>query len=149
MELVGELVPGPAAPGAFRVAALDHEVRDHAMKDGAIVKRFAGLGSFRQVDKIFDGLRHPVGMQFDFEFALGGIESGVCFIGHHRDCNSQPARPEREWLTPAMLDFASAVGFPGPRLWALQYIMPAMHTKLSNPLSIEEHRQLAHEISAT
>jgi len=26
--------------------------------------------------------------------------------------------------------------------------MPAMHTKLSNPLSIEEHRQLGHEISA-
>ena len=55
MELVGELVAGTAAAGAFRVAALNHEIGNDAMKNGAVVERLAGLGSFRQADEVLDG----------------------------------------------------------------------------------------------
>ena len=48
MELVGELVTGAAASGAFRVAALNHEIGNHAMKNGAIVERLTGLGDLLQ-----------------------------------------------------------------------------------------------------
>ena len=51
MKLVGELVARTAASGAFRVAALDHEIRDHAMKNSAVVERLAGLGAVRQGDE--------------------------------------------------------------------------------------------------
>ena len=39
LELVVELVAGAAAAGAGRVAALDHEVGDDAVEDGAVVER--------------------------------------------------------------------------------------------------------------
>ena len=63
MKLVGELVAGPAAPGAFGTSALDHEVGNDAMKNEAVVKRLAGLGSLGQADEILHGLRRPVGEQ--------------------------------------------------------------------------------------
>jgi len=43
VKLVGEFVARTAAAGALRIAALDHEVGNHAMKNGAVVKGFAGL----------------------------------------------------------------------------------------------------------
>src|SRR5690349_23248850 len=39
VELIGELVPGSAAAGAGRVAALNHESLDHTMKHRAVVER--------------------------------------------------------------------------------------------------------------
>src|SRR4030095_5817610 len=43
MELVGELVAGSADTLPERVAALDHETVDHAMKDDAVVVRLLDL----------------------------------------------------------------------------------------------------------
>src|SRR6267378_1550680 len=42
LGFVGELVAGAAHAGAFGVAALDHELGDDAMEDGAVVE----LGAF-------------------------------------------------------------------------------------------------------
>jgi hypothetical protein len=50
------------------------------MEDGAVVKRLAGLGSFRKADKILDRFRRLIGEQLDLETAFGGIESGVDFL---------------------------------------------------------------------
>ena len=61
--LVGELVAGAAHAGAFGVAALDHELGDDAMEDGAVVELRAllaaavpVLGAFGEADKVGDGL---------------------------------------------------------------------------------------------
>src|ERR1700757_562476 len=73
-ELVLELVAGIAGAGAQRVAGLNHEVRDDAMEDDAVVQRhalhhFAGLGvrpfflASRKADKVGDGFRGLVGKQ--------------------------------------------------------------------------------------
>src|SRR5208283_4036193 len=91
MKLVGKLVARAAAAGALRIVALDHEVRDHAMKDRAVIKRFAGLGSLGQGDEVLHGARRLGGKQTDFELAFGGIEYSVDFVGHHSDC-SKPVR---------------------------------------------------------
>src|SRR5581483_7314598 len=37
--LVGELVAGTAHSGTAGIAALDHEIRDHAMEDRSVVER--------------------------------------------------------------------------------------------------------------
>lgn len=39
-ELTLYAVAGAAHAGAFRVAALDHEARDDAVEDGAVIKAF-------------------------------------------------------------------------------------------------------------
>ena len=62
--LVFELVARSTHPGAGRIAALNHEVRDHAVKNGAIVQAvFALLATdrmrpvsfaFRELNKIRD-----------------------------------------------------------------------------------------------
>src|SRR5260370_42219548 len=88
VELVGELVARTAAPGAFRVAALDHEVRKYAVKNRAVIKRLTGLGPFRETHEVLHGFGRLIGMKFDFELALGGIECGVDFVCHHSDCIS-------------------------------------------------------------
>src|SRR5690349_10270267 len=49
--LVLKFIAGSAAAGAGGIAALDHEVGDHAMKHGAVVKAFA-----REEDEIVDSL---------------------------------------------------------------------------------------------
>ena len=67
VELIGERVAGAAAPGAFRIAALDHEVGNYAMKNSAVEKRLAGLGSVRQADEVLHRLRGFVGVKFGFE----------------------------------------------------------------------------------
>ena len=50
--LVLELVAGAAGAGAGRVAALDHEVRDHAVEDDAVVEAVAG-----ELREVLDGRR--------------------------------------------------------------------------------------------
>ncbi len=84
MEFVGELVARTAAAGAFRIAALDHEIRNYAMKNSAVVKGLAGLAAVRQRDEVFHGAGRFIGEQFGFELALGGIEESVGFVRHSR-----------------------------------------------------------------
>src|SRR6056297_1084617 len=69
MKLVLELVTGSAGPGAFGTPALDHEIRDHAVKGQAIIKV---LGAQRL--KVPDGLGCFVVEQLDTNFSLGGFE---------------------------------------------------------------------------
>src|SRR5579864_2529961 len=54
-----ETVPGTAAAGRGGVAALNHEVGDDAMKDGAVVEAVAS-----QENEIVDGLGGVLGEQF-------------------------------------------------------------------------------------
>ena len=65
VELVGELVAGAAGAGAGRVAALDHEIGDHAVEGGAVVERLAGLGAFGQADEVLHGVGRLVGEELD------------------------------------------------------------------------------------
>src|SRR5436190_19175959 len=63
MKLVREVIPRAADALAQRIAALNHEAVDDAVKDGAVVVRFPHLlvrpgvapllGSFRQPDEVF------------------------------------------------------------------------------------------------
>ncbi len=59
LGFVGELVAGAAHAGAFGVAALDHELRDDAVEDGAVVELRAFLaaavpvfGAFGEADEV-------------------------------------------------------------------------------------------------
>ncbi len=81
LGLVGELVPGAAHAGAFGVAGLDHEVRDDAVKDGAVVEFVAlfgagvpFLGAFGEADEILDGLGGLLFEETGFEGTLRGLE---------------------------------------------------------------------------
>ena len=88
VELIGKPVPGAATPRAFRIAALDHEIRNHAMKNGAVIERLPRLGSFRQTDEVLDRARRLDSEKLDLEPAFRGIECGVDVVGHHCDCSS-------------------------------------------------------------
>src|SRR5438046_1364588 len=50
VDLVAELVPRATPPGTGRVASLDHEVVDDAVKDRAVVVRTAALLAGARVD---------------------------------------------------------------------------------------------------
>ena len=67
MKLVGEFVAGSAAARAFGIAALDHEIGNHAMENGAVVKRLAGLGAFGQGHEVLHRGGDFVGEQPDLE----------------------------------------------------------------------------------
>src|SRR5579871_3030555 len=54
VELIGKLITRATAAGAFGAAALDHEIGNHAMKDEAVVERFAGFLAFGQRHEILD-----------------------------------------------------------------------------------------------
>ena len=103
MELVGELVAGTAAARAFRVAALDHEIRDHAMENGAVVERLSGLGAVGQSDEVLDRLGRLVGEKLDLEVAFRGVECGVNLVCHHCDCSNPATSDARARCT--MMDF--------------------------------------------
>ena len=87
LGLVAEAVAGPAHAGAGGVAALDHEVGNDAMEDGAVEELVGGLfagggvgplfGALGQFDEVLDGdgrvgLKEP-----DGDLAFGGGEDGV------------------------------------------------------------------------
>src|SRR5258708_1432003 len=67
MEFVREVVTRAAAAVALRASALNHEVRDYAVKNQAVVigplfllsadRVLEFLGAFCEADKVFDGLR--------------------------------------------------------------------------------------------
>ncbi len=82
--LVGELVAGAAHAGAFGVAALDHEVGDDAVEDGAVVELGALLaaavpllGAFGEADEVGDGLGCVLLEELADDGAFGGLEGCV------------------------------------------------------------------------
>src|SRR5208283_3463196 len=79
IELGLDLVAWPArAPQILlarifreRIAALNHETFDDAVKTGAVIKAFLG-----ERFEIFDGLGRDLGPEFDDHFAFGGGDLG-------------------------------------------------------------------------
>src|ERR1035441_4355766 len=82
VELVGEFVAGTATARAFGIAALDHKIRNDAMKNRAVVEWLPGLGTIGKRNEVVHGIGRLVGEKLDLEFAFGGIECGVDFVGH-------------------------------------------------------------------
>ena len=78
-ELVFEAIAGAAAAGAGGVAALDHEVGDDAVEDGAVVEFVAG-----QEDEVVDGLGRFLGEQLADDFAARSGESRGVFLVRSR-----------------------------------------------------------------
>ena len=87
VDLVGEIVAGAAAAGARRVAALDHEVRDHAVKLDAVV-----IPALGEVQEIGGGHRHLRGEDGAFDIAAGGVEEDANVL------HKEPRRCGRQWL---------------------------------------------------
>src|SRR6266550_1520793 len=100
LELVLEAVPRAARPGPRRITALDHELRDHPVEDGAVVElrlafllcawidRFLLAGC--QTDEVRDRLGRLLLEQLDDDVAAAGLEHGVEIAGTlgdvgHRD----------------------------------------------------------------
>ena len=84
LGLVRELVAGAAHAGAFGVAALDHEVGDDAMEDGAVVELVAFFragvplaGAFGELDEVLDGERGFFFEELADDVSFGGLEGGV------------------------------------------------------------------------
>src|SRR5262245_44579741 len=80
---VFEPVTRAAAAGPGRVAALDHEVGDHAMKEGAVVKFFA-----REKNEIVYRFRRVPGKEIAHDFPARRLEGGgVLLVGidRHRE----------------------------------------------------------------
>jgi hypothetical protein len=75
-ELVGEAVAGTAAAGAGGVAALDHEVGDDAVEDGAVVELVAG-----EEDEVADGVRRFGGEELTNNCAARRFERGGVLLG--------------------------------------------------------------------
>src|SRR5262245_44653394 len=77
---VFKLVTRAAAASRGRIAALDHEVGDHAMKNGAVVKFFA-----REKNEIVHRFRRVVGKEIAHDFTACGLErGGVLLVGINR-----------------------------------------------------------------
>ena len=87
MELVREVVAGPAGALAEAVAPLNHEAVDDAVEDHAVVKRrftpFAArrippfLAALGEPDEVGDGVRGLLVEEPDRELAFGGGEMRV------------------------------------------------------------------------
>src|SRR5580704_15772644 len=96
MKFVGEAIAGPAGARAQRAPALNHELRNDAMKDQSVEKgplrlliRFwigEFLGSLGQPDKILDGLRRLFVERFGDDIALRRLKNGV---RSRRACQSE------------------------------------------------------------
>ena len=69
-ELTLDAVAGAAHAGAFRVAALDHEARDDAVEDGAVIKALLNEGN-----KVVDRVRRNLGVKLRLDGTAGGLES--------------------------------------------------------------------------
>ena len=79
-DFVFESITRSAAPGPGRVAALDHEIGDHAMKAGVVVKFFA-----REKNEVVHRLRRVLGEEIAHDFAARGFEGGgVALVGIDR-----------------------------------------------------------------
>src|SRR5204863_1210160 len=71
VELVLEGIAGAARAGTGRVAALDHEVGDHAVERHAVVEPLAG-----ELAEVLDGLRRVAVEQLDLDGAVVGMQRG-------------------------------------------------------------------------
>ena len=81
-----EFISRPAAAGAGGVAALDHEIGDHAMKFGSIIKFLAG-----EEDKIIHRDRRVLGKKIAGDLAFGGLDGGGCISCSDRSPSSAAA----------------------------------------------------------
>ena len=63
------MVIGATHAGAFRVAALNHKSRNHAVKDRAVIKTLLYQGQ-----KIAHGIRCNLRVELYFNNALGGFD---------------------------------------------------------------------------
>src|SRR5579871_4767748 len=88
MKLIGKAIARSASPGAFRIAALNHEIGNYTVKDRTVVKRFPGLRPFGERHEVLHSFGNSIGEQLDFEFAFGGVEGGVDLVGHECDCSN-------------------------------------------------------------
>src|SRR5919206_89106 len=66
-DLALEGVAGPAGPRSLRIAALDHEVLDHAVEDQPVVEAVAG-----ELAEVVDGLRGVRIEQLERDLAVVG-----------------------------------------------------------------------------
>jgi hypothetical protein len=82
-NLVLEFVTGTAAAGSFRATALDHEIRNHAVKTQAIV-----VFAHRQIDEVRHRHRCLVGKQPQMDGPAGGDDMGLQFVvgAHDNSC---------------------------------------------------------------
>src|SRR5579885_828567 len=71
-----ETVTRTSAAGAGRIAALNHEVLDDAMKQRAVIKFFP-----REKNKIVHGFWRILGKQVADDFPARGIKRGGIFLG--------------------------------------------------------------------
>src|SRR5262249_10172794 len=76
VELVLELVAGPARPVALRAAALDHEVGDDAVEAEPVVEARGG-----ELREVLGRLRRLAGKELDLDRAFAGVERRVCHAG--------------------------------------------------------------------
>jgi hypothetical protein len=100
LGLIFELIARAAKAAAHGIAALDHEIGNHAMENGAVIEWIAGLlagarmrpftFTLGEVDEVLHGFRSLFFKETHHNVALGrfkgGIESGS--LGH---ANSFPA----------------------------------------------------------
>src|SRR6266850_1315361 len=87
MKFVGKFVTRATHAGTVRASALNHEIGNDAMENQSVVERalfffpgfFVGefLATFRQADKILDGLRCFFFHQLDDDIALRSFKNGV------------------------------------------------------------------------
>src|SRR5207247_4515667 len=68
-ELVLDRVPRAAKPGPLRVSALDHEARDHAVEDRAIIEALRD-----QLPEVPRRDRHGLVEEFDLHVAQRGLK---------------------------------------------------------------------------
>src|SRR6185437_473176 len=84
LGLVGELVAGAAHAGAFGVSALDHELRDDAVEDGAVIELGAllgaavpVLGALGEADEVGDSIGRFLVEQLADDGAFAGFKYRV------------------------------------------------------------------------
>ncbi len=85
VELVLEGVAGPAAAGAFRAAALDHEVRDHPVEDELIVEPIRG-----ELAEVLDGFRRVLVVKLEHDRPGAGVKGR---LRHGPNPNQSPVQP--------------------------------------------------------
>ena len=111
LGFVFEFVAGAAHAGAGRISALDHEIGNDTVKEGAVVELVLALfvrdgmapltAAFGELDEICDGFRCFLFKEHGHDLALAGIEYGVgsgltghlelLLFGHRQHYIQQPA----------------------------------------------------------
>ncbi len=82
MELIRELVARAAGARSLGASTLDHEVRNHAMEDDAVVEGLPRFFAFCKLDEVLYRLGHLCFKKLYFKAAFGRIEQRVSVICH-------------------------------------------------------------------